>query len=75
MNPRTRPPRHGRPHARASRVEPDPLDDRLNRQITEALREGAEAREALSHAISAEEARTNERTRATLQALIDGVGA
>lgn len=74
MSPRTHPPRHPRTHTptRPSQVEPDPVYELLNQQITEALREGAEAREALSHASSAEEARANERMRARLQTLIDG---
>jgi hypothetical protein len=51
-------------------------DDRLNQQISDALRQAAQAREARDQRKTAEDAIANERETVALRALIDrGLGA
>jgi hypothetical protein len=72
MSPRTRP--QGRPTspARAKGGGARPDDDLLNRQVADALRLGAEARNARAEATSIADTQANEQIRATLRALIAG---
>jgi hypothetical protein len=50
MSTRTRPRGHAPSTARANPVGPDPGDERLNEQMADALRQGAEARDARDQA-------------------------